>query len=146
MPRLRATTISAPSTPKQAPEAPTVSASGWNSSAPNEPASSEVKYTAAKLSAPDRRLEHRPHHVQEEHVEGDVEDAVVQEAAGDDPPVLVLVDDRRAEQRALVEHRAAATAAVDASPPAELGDEHATLIAISACVTTGVAGDRAGSS
>ena len=35
--------MSAPRTPKQAPEAPTVSARGSNSSAPNDPASSEAK-------------------------------------------------------------------------------------------------------
>ena len=43
IPRWRATTISAPKTPKIAPEAPTVGESGWNSSAPNDAASSEVK-------------------------------------------------------------------------------------------------------
>ena len=42
MPRARATTISAPKMPKIAPEAPTVGASGWNRSAPNDPNSNEA--------------------------------------------------------------------------------------------------------
>ena len=43
IPRLRMTTTAAPINPKIAPEAPTVSASGSTSSAPNDPASSETK-------------------------------------------------------------------------------------------------------
>ena len=43
MPRLRITTAVAPISPKIAPEAPTVGASGSSSSAPNEPASSDTK-------------------------------------------------------------------------------------------------------
>ena len=52
MPRVRATTISAPKIPKIAPDAPTVGICGWNHSAPNDPASSEAKYTARKLTRP----------------------------------------------------------------------------------------------
>ena len=43
IPRLRSTTTAAPISPKIAPEAPTVRASGSMSSAPNDPASSETK-------------------------------------------------------------------------------------------------------
>ena len=49
----------------------------------------------AKLSAPDRRLQHRAHEVQEHHVEQDVEDAVVQEAGGQQPVVVVVLRDQR---------------------------------------------------
>ncbi len=42
----------------------------------------------------DRRLEHHPKHVEDEHVEADVEQAHVQEAGGDDPPELAAAGDR----------------------------------------------------
>ena len=43
IPRARCSTNAAPIRPKTAPEAPTVTALGDSSSAPNEPASSEAK-------------------------------------------------------------------------------------------------------
>ena len=43
MPRARCITNAAPISPKTAPDAPTVTALGDNSSAPNEPASSEAR-------------------------------------------------------------------------------------------------------
>ena len=43
MPRARCITNAAPISPKTAPDAPTVTAFGDSSSAPNEPASSDVK-------------------------------------------------------------------------------------------------------
>ena len=43
MPRLRMITTAAPISPKIAPEAPTVAASGSMRSAPNEPVSSDTK-------------------------------------------------------------------------------------------------------
>ena len=52
MPRLRITTTAAPISPKMPPEAPTVSAFGSTSSAPNEPASTETKKISAKRSCP----------------------------------------------------------------------------------------------
>ena len=43
IPRARSSTAAAPISPKTAPEAPTVSASGFRRSAPNDPHSSAVK-------------------------------------------------------------------------------------------------------
>ena len=52
IPRARSSTNAAPMSPKTAPDAPTVCASGVTSSAPNDPASSDVKYSAAKRTDP----------------------------------------------------------------------------------------------
>ncbi len=52
MPRARIWKNAAPMRPKTAPEAPTVVWSGSSSSAPNEPASSDAKYSPAKRLEP----------------------------------------------------------------------------------------------
>src|SRR5207247_519776 len=46
----------------------------------------------AELQAAERGLEHLSKHVQDIHVEADVEQVLVQEAAGDDPPQLAMGD------------------------------------------------------
>jgi hypothetical protein len=51
-PRCRATMNAADIRPKTAPDAPTVNESGVRSSAPNEPARSETKYTARNRGVP----------------------------------------------------------------------------------------------
>ncbi len=52
IPRERSSTAAAPMSPKTAPDAPTVSAFGSTTSAPKDPASSAVKYSAAKRRDP----------------------------------------------------------------------------------------------
>ncbi len=52
IPRARWSTNAAPSNPNTAPDAPTVTALGSSSSAPNEPASTEAKYSATKRAWP----------------------------------------------------------------------------------------------
>ena len=58
-----------------------------------------------EADVPERRLEHRARGLEQVHVEGDVEEARVQEAAGDQAPVLVVDRDRRAEQGAVLDER-----------------------------------------
>ena len=106
IPRARSARIAAPISPKTAPEAPTVTASARAQRAERAAQQrDEVDRPEAQLA--DLGLEHRPEEVQEVHVEGEVQDAGVQEPGADDPPPLA-VGDERAEQGAVGVDRAAA--------------------------------------
>ena len=103
-PRARCITNAAPMRPNTAPDAPTVTSLGESRRAPNEPAEQRREVEREEARVPERRLEHLPQPPEDVHVEADVDQAGVQEAAGDEPPVVVPEVDRRAPQREVVEH------------------------------------------
>ena len=71
---------SAPMRPKIAPEAPTVTANAeLNQSAPAEPGEPRDEVDEQESRRPESLLDDRPEPVEREHVEGEMEDAAVQE-------------------------------------------------------------------
>ena len=94
--RPRAITKVAPRTPKIAPEAPALTVSGLNQRATNEPATQADEVDDDEAQRADRRLQQPPHEVEQQHVEADVGDADVDEAAGEDPPPVAAFVDRGA--------------------------------------------------
>ena len=117
--------------PKIAPEAPTVSCVRVSSSAPKRAGEQRDEVDRREPGRADRRLEQRAEDVEGEHVEGEVDQAGVQEAAGDDPVPLAAGDDRAEERRS---RRSASPLAVERGrPPVPIVDEEGdTLSPISA--------------
>ncbi len=124
MPRARSTTNAAPISPNTAPDAPTVLVSGSvRSSAPNEPLRSDDEVDQPEAQPPDGRLQQPAEDVEDEHVEEEVEQPGVKEAAGHEPPPLA-VGHRRALERALAhEGPPAAEQRATARHLAEEGDD-----------------------
>ena len=73
IPRARCMTNAAPISPKTAPEAPTVTALGDTSRAPNDPQTQRGEVEREEAHVPEPRLEHRAQPVQDVHVEADVQ-------------------------------------------------------------------------
>ena len=91
IPRERISTAAAPISPNTAPEAPTVSACGVDQERAERAPQQRREVQRGEAAGPEQRLEHLPQDPQQVHVEADVEEASVQEAAGDQPPVLAVV-------------------------------------------------------
>ena len=124
--RARSSTAAAPISPKIAPEAPTVRTWGETRRAPKEPRSSETRIHQRVAQPPEGGLEHHPEVVQDPHVEGDVDDVLVQEAGGDDPPPFPVGDtfSEEASDQGAFEVDAAGGAPRDRQGVAALGQEH----------------------
>ena len=92
MPRPRAMTKVAPARPKTAPEAPSVSAFGSSDQRPERAGEQRGEVEGEEARRSQRRLQQPPEEEEQEHVEADVDEAGVEEAAGDQAIPLAFGD------------------------------------------------------
>ena len=116
MPRPRAMTKTAPARPKTAPEAPTVRRVRLDDQRPEGAGEQRGEVEDEEARRPQRRLQQPPEDQQQEHVEADVDDAGVEEAAGDEAVPLAFGDGRAEEGE--VDDELAAGVRRTARPPA----------------------------
>ena len=95
---------------------------GLEQQRPERPGEQRCHVDRDEVQAADRRLQDSPQDVQEEHVERDVQQAVVQKAGCQDPPVLVALSDGRTVEPTL-EQDGAGLAAAQRQATRHLGDE-----------------------
>ena len=80
-PMCRPITSSAPNRPKTAPDAPTTQTSGCDESDAHRPAEAAQQVERQETPVPEQRLEAAADHPQREHVQPDVQEAAVHDAA-----------------------------------------------------------------
>jgi voltage-gated sodium channel len=96
---------------------------GLDEQRPERAAQQRRQVKRGEAQGAQRGLEHLPEDPQQVHVEADVDDVGVQEAAGDQPPVLVVGGDRRTEQLEVREEPVARGGAAEAEGPAGEEDD-----------------------